>query len=234
MHNWQVKIFAHRGFSHRYPEATRLAYEKALEVGADGFECDVRLTKDKKVVCFHDRNLRRVGNLKKAVSRTTLTEMQEKVSAISLNELLDIAIANGIDLLIETKHPVLSGGAIEKAVIKLLDSKTKEIKEAKIEIRLMSFSRLAVRRMKKSSYPTMKVIKYSLGFLIRPTKDIAVAVELLRNHPGLITRNSSNRTYVWTVNSREDLRWLKKKGVYAVITDRPKRARRILLPSRNG
>ncbi|MFM1967258.1 MAG: hypothetical protein RL590_115, partial [Actinomycetota bacterium] len=201
-----MKVFAHRGFSHRYPEATRLAYEKAIEAGTDGFECDVRLTKDQEIVCFHDRNLRRIGNLKNAVSRTTLAEMQEKVSAITLNELLDLAIANGIDLLIETKHPVFSGGAIEKAVIKLLDSRAKEIRDAKIEIKLMSFSRLAVSRMKKSSYPTMKVIKYSLGFLIRPTKDIAIDLQLLRKHPGLIQRNSSNRTYVWTVNSKEDLK----------------------------
>jgi glycerophosphoryl diester phosphodiesterase len=224
-----MKVFAHRGFSHRYPEATRLAYEKAIEAGADGFECDVRLTKDKEVVCFHDRNLRRIANQKKAVSRATLAEMQEKASAISLYELLNIAIANNIDLLIETKHPVLSVGSIEKAVIKLLDSKAEEIKKAKIEIRLMSFSRLAVSRMKKSSYPTMKVIKYLIGFLIRPTKDIAIDLQLLRKHPGLIQRNSSNRTYVWTVNSKEDLKWLKKKSVYAVITDRPKRAKKISL-----
>jgi glycerophosphoryl diester phosphodiesterase len=142
---------------------------------------------------------------------------------------LDLAIANGIDLLIETKHPVFSGGAIEKAVIKLLDSRAREIMDAKIEIRLMSFSYLAVRRMKKSSYPAMKVIKYSLGFLIRPTKDIAIDLELLKKHPGIIKRNSTNRTYVWTANSREDLRWLKKKAVYAVISDRPKRAKKISL-----
>ncbi|MFM1937860.1 MAG: hypothetical protein RLZZ320_718 [Actinomycetota bacterium] len=224
-----MKIFAHRGYSQKYPESTRLAYEKAIEAGTDGFECDVRLTRDREIVCFHDRDLRRIGSAKKAVARTTLVEMQEKVSVITLKELLDLAIDNGIDLLIETKHPVFSGGAIEKAVIKLLDSKVKEIQDAKIEIRLMSFSRLAVYRMKKSSYPTMKVIKYSLGFLIRPTKDIAIDIELLRKRPGIIQRNSSHRTYVWTVNSKEDLEWLKKKPVYAVITDRPKRAKKISL-----
>jgi glycerophosphoryl diester phosphodiesterase len=229
-----MKVFAHRGFSHRYPEATRLAYEKAIEAGADGLECDVRLTKDRELVCFHDRNLRRVANSKKMVSRTTLEEMREKASAISLNELLDLAISNSVDLLIETKHSVLSSGSIEKAVIKLLNSREREIRDAKIEIRLMSFSRLAVRRMKKSAYPTMKVIKYLLGFLIRPTKDIAIDIELLKKYPGAIQRNSSNRTYVWTVNSKADLTWLKEKAVFAVITDRPKRAARILLSSRNG
>ena len=229
-----MKVFAHRGYSQKYPESTRLAYEKAIEAGTDGFECDVRLTKDQEIVCFHDRNLRRIGNTKKAVARTTLVEMREKASAISLNELLDLAIANGIDLLIETKHPVLSSGSIEKAVIELLKSREREIRDAKIEIRLMSFSRLAVLRMKKSSYPTMKVIKYLLGFLIRPTKDFAIDIELLRKHPKVIQRNSYNRTYVWTVNSKADLTWLKEKAIFAVITDRPKRAARILLSSGNG
>jgi glycerophosphoryl diester phosphodiesterase len=229
-----MKIFAHRGYSQKYPESTRLAYEKAIKAGTDGFECDVRLTKDKKVVCFHDRNLRRIANLKKTVSRSTFAELQERASAISLNELLGLAIKNGIDLLIETKHPVFSSGAIEKEVIKILDSKAEGIREAKIEVRLMSFSYFAVRRMKKSSYPTMKVIKYLLGFLIRPTKDIAIDIELLKKHPGVIQRNSSNRTYVWTVNSKADLEWLKEKAIFAVITDRPKRAARILLSSRNG
>ena len=224
-----MKVFAHRGFSHRYSEATRRAYEKAIEASTDGFECDVRLTQDKEIVCFHDRNLRRVANLNNAVARTTLAEMQEKVSVITLNELLDLAIENGIDLLIETKHPVFSGGAIEKAVIKLLDSRAKEIRDANIEVRLISFSYFAVRRMKKSSYPTMKVVKYLLGYLIRPTKDIVIGIELLRKHPGLIQRNTANRTYVWTANSKADLKWLKEKVVFAVITDRPKRAKKISL-----
>ncbi|MFM8385055.1 MAG: glycerophosphodiester phosphodiesterase, partial [Actinomycetota bacterium] len=48
-----MKIYAHRGFSYKYPEATRAAYQGAIEVGADGFECDVRLTKDGIAVCFH-------------------------------------------------------------------------------------------------------------------------------------------------------------------------------------
>ena len=224
-----MKIFAHRGFSHQYPEATLQAYEKAIEAGTDGFECDVRLTKDKKLVCFHDRDLRRIANLNNLVSRTTLPEMQEKVSAISLNELLDLAIANSKDLLIETKHPVFSGGAVEKAVMELLDNRAKEISNSKIEIRLMSFSFWAVRRMKRSSYPVMKVIKYRIGFLLRPTKDIAIDIQLLKKYPELFKGNHLNRTYVWTVNSKEDLQWLQHSSVYAVITDRPDRAKEISL-----
>lgn len=229
-----MKIFAHRGFSHRYPEATRLAYEKAIEAGADGFECDVRLTKDKEIVCFHDRTLHRITGKKNSVSRTTFKEMQSAASTITLNELLDLAITNKKDLLIETKHPVLSGGAIEKAVMQLLNSRAQEISAAKIEVRLMSFSYWAMLRMKKGAYPVMKVVKYQLGFLIRPTKDLAVDIQLIRKHPGVLKRIAPNRAYLWTVNEKEDMKWLKNRAVFGVITDRPKRAVRILLSSRNG
>ncbi|MGA0410718.1 MAG: glycerophosphodiester phosphodiesterase family protein, partial [Candidatus Nanopelagicaceae bacterium] len=37
-----MKTFAHRGFSYKYPEATLAAYKAAIDVGADGMECDVR------------------------------------------------------------------------------------------------------------------------------------------------------------------------------------------------
>ena len=44
------KIFAHRGFSGKYPENTMLAFEKAVEIGVDGIELDVHLTKDNEIV----------------------------------------------------------------------------------------------------------------------------------------------------------------------------------------
>ncbi len=43
-----MKIFAHRGFSGRYPENTMLAFDQAYELGVDGFELDIQLTKDRK------------------------------------------------------------------------------------------------------------------------------------------------------------------------------------------
>lgn len=229
-----MKIFAHRGYSQKYPEATWLAYEKAVEAGADGFECDVRLSKDKQVICFHDRTLKRVANRNKAVSRLTAAQLRQYAQAISLDELLELAIAEKKDLLIETKHPVRSRGKIEKQVIEIVKRKSRVIDEAGIEVTLMSFSYLAVRRIKKRYRKVIKVIKYPLAFFIRPTKDVAIDLEVLKKHPGIIKRIAPDRLYVWTVNSEEDLKWVKKQDIYGVITDRPKRARRILLSSHNG
>lgn len=42
--------FAHRGFSGKYPENTMLAFQKAFEVGVDGIEIDIQLTKDQELM----------------------------------------------------------------------------------------------------------------------------------------------------------------------------------------
>lgn len=55
--------FAHRGWSGLYPENTLLAFQKAIELGVDGFEMDVQLSRDGEVVVFHDETLDRVTGI---------------------------------------------------------------------------------------------------------------------------------------------------------------------------
>ena len=43
-------IIAHRGASHLAPENTLTSFRLAKTLGADGFECDVQLTKDRHLV----------------------------------------------------------------------------------------------------------------------------------------------------------------------------------------
>ena len=51
-------LIAHRGESHDAPENTLPAYQMAVARGF-GFECDIYLSKDKKLFTFHDRDLKR-------------------------------------------------------------------------------------------------------------------------------------------------------------------------------
>lgn len=52
-----TKILAHRGGWGRYPENTLGAFRSAWSLGADGIECDVRLTSDGEVVVAHSDDL---------------------------------------------------------------------------------------------------------------------------------------------------------------------------------
>src|ERR1700709_301423 len=70
-------VVAHRGASGERPEHTLAAYELALQEGADGVECDVRLTRDGHLVCVHDRKVDRTSNGSGPVSEMTLTQLRE-------------------------------------------------------------------------------------------------------------------------------------------------------------
>lgn len=71
-----IKVYAHRGYSGRYPENTMLAFRKAAEVGADGIELDVQLTKDGHLVVIHDETIDRTTDGTGYVRDYTLEELR--------------------------------------------------------------------------------------------------------------------------------------------------------------
>jgi glycerophosphoryl diester phosphodiesterase len=70
-------VVAHRGASAVEAEHTLAAYRRALEDGADGVECDVRLTLDGVLVCVHDRRVDRTSSGRGVVSTLELAELSE-------------------------------------------------------------------------------------------------------------------------------------------------------------
>ena len=70
-----MKVYAHRGYSGKYPENTMLAFRKAIEAGAQGIELDVHFTKDKEVVIIHDETIDRTTDGKGEVESFTYDEL---------------------------------------------------------------------------------------------------------------------------------------------------------------
>jgi glycerophosphoryl diester phosphodiesterase len=70
-------VVAHRGASSTVAEHTFGAYLSAIEAGAGGLECDVRLTRDGHLVCVHDRKVNRVSDGKGVVSDLDLERLRE-------------------------------------------------------------------------------------------------------------------------------------------------------------
>ncbi len=69
-------VIAHRGYSSEFPENTLLAFEEAIRAGADGFECDLRLTSDGEVVVFHDDDLKRLCGVDGTVERSLWSDLK--------------------------------------------------------------------------------------------------------------------------------------------------------------
>jgi glycerophosphoryl diester phosphodiesterase len=68
-------VAAHRGASGIVAEHTELAYQAAIEAGADALECDVRLTRDGHLVCVHDRTVNRTSDGAGPVSEMDLARL---------------------------------------------------------------------------------------------------------------------------------------------------------------
>jgi glycerophosphoryl diester phosphodiesterase len=72
----KLKIVAHRGASALAPENTMAAFFKALELGVDVIETDVRLTRDHQFVLSHDDNLLRLAGKPRRIDEIDLAELQ--------------------------------------------------------------------------------------------------------------------------------------------------------------
>src|SRR5690349_20493734 len=71
------QVVAHRGASYENADHTLGGYVAALDAGAEGSECDVRLTADGHLVCVHDRDLRRTAGRRDAISTLELAELEK-------------------------------------------------------------------------------------------------------------------------------------------------------------
>ena len=178
------QVIAHRGSSDLIAEHTLAAYEQAIEDGADGLECDARLTADGVLVCVHDRRIDRTSDGRGVVSAKTYGELSrgdygswkqawpqeiddELVSPnpdmgglLTLQELFELVVAapRPVDLLIETKHPVRYAGLVEERVVAL----TRRFgllnpSASGPRVRIMSFSEVALRRLRFSA-PTLETV----------------------------------------------------------------------------
>jgi len=69
-------VIAHRGFSHVAPENTLSAFRAAHDIGADGIETDVQLTRDGKMVMHHNYTIDAASNGTGAILSMTEEELR--------------------------------------------------------------------------------------------------------------------------------------------------------------
>ena len=166
------QVVAHRGASDGNAEHTLGAYVAALDAGAEGLECDVRLTADGHLVCVHDRHLRRVASNPGLISTMDLAELSaldvaawkhpwadldDELPArdadldrvLTLRRLIETVADydRRIEVAIETKHPTRYGGLVERRLVSVLQDFGWE--RPGTPARVMSFSWGALQRVER-------------------------------------------------------------------------------------
>jgi len=217
-HGQHPFVVAHRGASADRPEHTLAAYELALQEGADGVECDVRLTRDGHLVCVHDRRVDRTSTGTGLVSDMTLAQLREldwgtwhssvsggagsgagDTGLLTLDDLLALVLdwTRPVKVFIETKHPVRYGALVESKVLASLNRyglaspPSADLSRAVV----MSFSAAAVWRIRRAAplLPTVllgETSRYLGGGAATTVGATAVgpSIATLREHPELVDR----------------------------------------------
>ena len=203
------------------------AYKAAIEDGADGFECDIRLTKDNQLVLWHDADMQRVAGNSARIADSTLKEIKSHYQQVlTLDELLILARDNKKEVAIETKHPVPTGSAVEKGVMELL-SQEKPV----ADIHVMSFSWSALENIRKIDprQRTVALLHDRYSFAMRrftSAQSIGPGITAFRQKPQL--NQDPRNLFVWTVDDADDMRFCADNGVDVLITNTPSFARSVL------
>ena len=236
------KIFAHRGFSGKYPENTMLAFEKAVEIGVDGIELDVHLTKDNEIVIIHDEDIKRTCDGEGLVKDMTLEELRKYDASATfrgqygfcgiptLREYFELVKYTPIITNIELKTGVYEYPTIEKRVIDM-------VREFGLSEKIIfsSFNHFTVKRCEKIA-PEIK-----RGFLTGDWLYDFGKYTAERNvqccHPWHVSlseevisemHEAGCEINTWTVNEYADIEKLSKWGVDSLIGNFPDRMIEVL------
>ena len=121
-------IFAHRGASGYKPENSFEAFELALKLEADGFECDIQLSKDNIPLLWHDDDLERLKKPGQTIRNFSWDEVQNfDISCLKENhqgqsKVLDFntylqSFSSQTKLLIEIKWDEIAAFEHQKEVV---------------------------------------------------------------------------------------------------------------------
>ncbi|ASN05352.1 glycerophosphodiester phosphodiesterase [Virgibacillus necropolis] len=151
-----TKIIAHRGASKLAPENTLPAFQLAYDLGADGIETDVQLTKDQVPILIHDERLKRTTNGFGYVKDYTYQELKQldagswfsisyaNTPLLSLEEFLIWIKDKPLCLNIELKNNKIDYKDLEKMVYTMLIDY-----QLLNRTTLSSFNPKSIKRMKK-------------------------------------------------------------------------------------
>ena len=232
-----VKVWAHRGaggWDKQYaPENTMPAFEKAVEMGADGIELDVQFSKDGEIVICHDETIDRTSNGSGAVRAYTLKELKQFnfcsvhpefgfVEIPTLREVLDFMKDKDFQLNIELKTSNYDYPGLEEATAQM-------VREYGLGDRVIysSFSMASLRKLRQVDKKANIAILCSKDFVL--PEDIE-AINAVAIHPWeqMITAEKVKKWHkwgvkvnTWAVNRPERIKELIAMRIDAFITDCP-------------
>ena len=246
----EYKIIAHRGANLFAPQNTLPAFKKAIELGADGLETDVHLTKDGQAVICHNYSIDATSNGFGKITDRTLRELKSHdfgryfskhfkgTTLPSLDEFLVLCKNEAVKVMnIELKRPLVKGSLIVEKTIEAVNEHGLLSK-----LLISSFDHNLLIRAKeiepecKTAY-LYPFVNSAVKCFISPPYVLVKKIGANAVHPHYRFVNKAMvdkfhslgiKVNAWTVNSEEVLEKMFKCGIDGYITDAPADTREFL------
>ncbi|MFP6626958.1 MAG: glycerophosphodiester phosphodiesterase family protein [Deltaproteobacteria bacterium] len=237
-------VIAHRGASALRPENTLEAFQLAMELGADGVEFDVQLTRDRVVVVFHDEVLGRTSSGSGVLAEQNFADLAGLDAGSwfgsdfggcripSLETTLSTLGGQGL-MNIELKprrsdaaSPTETSVLVEKTVAAVIEKGLAD------EVVFSSFDYTALDQL-RSLFAGARIAVLSVPKNMEEAFTVAgrLGAELINPHVAVTDRALVERAHraglgvgVWTVNEESEIKRIKSLGVQMLFTDHPGQA----------
>ncbi|MBN1479367.1 glycerophosphodiester phosphodiesterase [candidate division KSB1 bacterium] len=220
---------AHRGASGHAPENTMVAFQKAIELGADAVECDVQLTRDGIPVILHDYTLERTTNgagfvLEKSLRKikkvdagvwyssafkgATIPTLAELLSFMQGKLLVNIELKRTPDpmqLIQRVLHLVEQFNIVQACLITSFDEKALYV----------------VKDMLPACRTGLLAKKLTHLLWSGPWSFVLLRNDIVNVETIERAVEHEKKIIAWTVNAKEDMQRLFDLGVGRIITDYP-------------
>ena len=245
-------VAAHRGGAALWPENSLTAFRGALALGVDALEFDVHLAADGEPVVIHDATLDRTTTGRGAVRSLTVDRLQslrllQHSGAASaetiptLAQVLELARPTSVSVLPEIKLDLARAAYpdVERRIVALLrahgfvgratvqsfdDATLRRVRALEPTLRTM----LLVNRVRAATYASSPSDPVRWALDLEAT-DLGVDFRLVDAALVAAARAAGVRLAAWTVNGDDELRRMGALGVDLVMSDRPDRARQLLV-----
>jgi len=226
-------ILGHRGVPTRAPENTLVGFREAIELGADGIELDVHLSRDGHLMVIHDERLERTTDGSGLVGEKSLAELAELNAAAkfghdfetqtipTLDQVFD-AVGDACRLInIEIKSGVALYPGIEEKLVQF--ARRRRVQN---QVLFSSFNHYSLLALKKLA-PEMAIGLLYIGALVDPWHYARrLGAEALHPihftvFPEIVAGAHAAGVQVnpWTIDSPGDIRRMLASGVDAIITN---------------
>lgn len=233
---------AHRGFSGKYPENTMRAFIEAVEVGCDGIETDLHITKDGEIVICHDETIDRTTNGTGYIAEYNYKDLRKFDAGIkysedfaeekipTLNEFFEYIKDKNLYINLELKNNIIQYEKMEEKVIE-------KIYEYKIQnnVILSSFNHYSMIKVKEIDNRIKTGLLYvSNLYNVHEYVENLKADALHPFYPAVFDENIVKEIHdkgilvnAYTVDEESHMKILMELGIDGIITNFPDKLKEI-------